>query len=212
MEELNRRDKAKLSDAWCWSFASPEDRAYHDSEWGVPAHDDVRMFEHLSMECLQCGLSWNTILLKRTILRSCFADFDIDAVAAFDEQDVRRILETPGMLRSERKVRAIIGNARAAQALRSEHGSLSEYFWSWTEGRTILYEGHEHGGLPASNGLSKRIARDLKRRGFSFVGPVNVYAHLQSCGIVCDHNELCPRHAFIIERFPCTRLPREDEA
>ena len=203
--------RCAVEETGCWRFAGDEDRRYHDEEWGVPCHDDVRMFEHLSMECLQCGLSWNTILLKRDVLRACFAGFDIDAVAAFDEGDVERILATPGMLRSRAKVRAILGNARAAQRVRAEFGSFSAYFWSWTDGATVLYEGHELGEVPAANGLSARIAADLKRRGFSFVGPVNVYAHLQSCGIVCDHRAGCPRHAFVTGNFPCVRLPRDHE-
>ena len=211
MAEDARTAKNDLADNWCWRYASDEDRAYHFGEWGVPCHDDVRMFEHFSMECLQCGLSWNTILLKRTVLRECFAGFDIDAVAALREDDVERILATPGMLRSAPKVRAIIGNARAAQGIREKFGSFSAYFWSWTDGKTILYEGHDLGGIPARNGLSTRIAADLKNRGFKFVGPINVYAHLQSCGIVCDHNARCPRYAFVTENFPCMRLPRDNE-
>ena len=204
-----QRTKDELVDGWCWTFASPQDHIYHDTEWGVPVHDDTHMFEHLSMECLQCGLSWNTILLKRPILRECFAGFDIDAVAAFGEQDIERILATPGMLRSERKVRAIVGNARAAQRLREEFGSFSAYFWGWTDGKTVLYKGHETGGLPAKNLLSERMAKDLKRRGFSFVGPTNVYAHLQACGIICDHNERCPRYAYISKEFPCGSMERD---
>ena len=170
--QAGRTSKAELVDNWCWAFASDEDRRYHDTEWGVPVHDDTRMFEHLSLECLQCGLSWNTILLKRPVFRACFAGFDIDAVAAMGEDDVERILATPGMLRSRAKVRAIIGNARATQRVRDEFGgSFAAYFWSWTDGATILYEGHDEGGIPARNGLSARIAADLKRRGLLLRGP-----------------------------------------
>ncbi|RVU97526.1 DNA-3-methyladenine glycosylase I [Coriobacteriales bacterium OH1046] len=211
MADVGRRGKAELIDNWCWRFASEEDRLYHDGEWGMPVHDDRQMFEHLSLECLQCGLSWNTILLKRLVIRTCFADFDIDAVAAMDERDVARILAVPGMLRSPRKTRAIIGNAAAAQRLRREFGSLCAYFWSWTDGKTILYQGHEKGRLPTRNGLSERIAHDLKARGFSYVGPVNIYAHLQACGIVCDHAERCPRYAYVTETFPCVRRRRDHE-
>lgn len=206
MQEDSRRTKADLADNWCWSFASPQDRIYHDTEWGIPVHDDTHMFEHLSMECLQCGLSWNIILLKRPILRACFAEFNIDAVAAMGEQDIERILATPGMLRSPRKVRAIVNNAQAAQRLRVEFGSFSAYFWSWTDGKTLLYAGHEQGGIPAKNDLSERMAKDLKRRGFSFVGPTNVYAHLQACGIICDHNAACPRYALVTSTYPCEHI------
>ena len=210
-EDRLRTGKAELVDGWCWSFASEMDHRYHDEEWGVPVHDERHMFEHLCLECLQCGLSWNLILMRRDVIRACFAGFDIDAVATMGEDDVERILATPGMLRSGAKVRAIINNARCVRAMHAEGLSLDGYFWGWTGGRTVLYEGHEQGGIPAKNGLSARIATDLKRRGFKYVGPTNVYAHLQACGIVCDHNERCPRYHYVVEGHPCVRLPRDEE-
>lgn len=195
----------------CWRYVNETDRCYHDEEWGVPVHNDRQMFEHLCLECLQCGLSWNYVLMRRDLFRSCFFNFDIDAVAAMDEADIEPMLERPNMLRNRAKLRAIIRNARAAQALREEFAGLAAYFWGWSEGKVILYEGHETGDVPASNALSERIARDLKRRGFSYVGPVNVYAHLQACGIVCDHRAGCPRRDAIIEENTCVCLPRDGE-
>ena len=181
-----------------WAFANEADRVYHDREWGVPVLDDDRqMFEHLSLECLQCGLSWGLMLKKREIFRQCFDDFDYDKIAAYGEGDVQRILAAPGMLRAERKVRAIIGNARCCLALRAEFGSLCGYFWHYTGGKTLLYRGHAEGRLPVSNGLSADISRDLKKRGFQYVGPVTIYSHLQACGIVNDHAGGCVRYAAV---------------
>lgn len=180
-----------------WAFASDTLRTYHDSEWGVPVHDDRRMFEHLCLECLQCGLNFGLMLKKREIFRSCFAGFDFDEVAAFDEADVERILATEGMLKSRRKVEAIVNNARCYQAVRAEFGSFCEYLWAYTGGKTLVYEGHAEGAVPASNALSERIAKDLKRRGFKFVGAVTIYSHLQACGLVNDHASDCPRFAEI---------------
>jgi DNA-3-methyladenine glycosylase I len=200
-----RTSKEELVDGWCWRFASEADRRYHDAEWGVPVHDDTRMFEHLSLECLQCGLSWDYVLKRRELFRAQFHGFDIDAVAAMDDDEVQRTMEVPGILRNPPKLHAIVGNARAAQRLREEFGSFNGYFWSWTDGKAILYQGHQKGGLPASNGLSAKMAADLKKRGFKYVGPTNVYAHLQACGIICDHNERCPRYAYVIASHPTIR-------
>ena len=194
-----------------WALASERDRAYHDREWGIPVHDDRRMFEHLTLECLQCGLSWSLMLKKREIFRRCFADFDYDKVAAYDEADVQRILDTPGMLRSEPKVRAVINNARCYQQIRAEFGSFCDYLWAWTGGKTVLYAGHAEGRVPVSNGLSAEISRDLKKRGFRFVGPVTVYAHLQACGIVNDHAGDCPCYAKINAAWPTVDRPPDRE-
>ena len=161
-----------------WVFAGEADRVYHDTEWGVPVHDDRQMFEHLTLECLQCGLSWGLMMKKREIFRRCFENFEYDRIAAYGETDIERILNTEGMLRSPRKVRAVIGNARRYQEIRAEYGSFCAYLWAYTEGRTVLYDGHAEGAVPVSNGLSERISRDLKKRGFKYIGPVTIYSHL----------------------------------
>ena len=190
-----------------WAFLNERNREYHDREWGLPVRDDDRtMFEHLSLECLQCGLSWDLMLKKREVFRRCFEDFSYERIALFGEADVRRILETEGMLRSDQKVRAVIGNARCCLRIREEFGSLCDYFWSWTGGKSIIYEGHPQGRIPVSNGLSDRIGRDLKKRGFRFVGPVTVYSHLQACGLINDHASDCPRFREIGEAFPMARM------
>ena len=194
-----------------WALSSDQMRAYHDREWGVPVHDDRQMFEHLTLECLQCGLSWGLMMKKREIFRNCFDRFDYDKIAAYGEEDVRRILNTEGMLRSERKIRAVINNARCYQRVRAEFGSFCVYLWGYTEGKTVLYDGHAEGAIPVSNGLSDRISRDLKKRGFTFVGPVTIYSHLQACGIINDHASDCPCYGRINGANPTVRMAPDRE-
>ena len=158
-----------------WVFASEKDRMYHNTEWGIPVHyDDRQMFEHLTLECLQCGLSWGLMMKKREIFRQCFENFDYDKIAAYGEADIARILNTEGMLKSERKVRAVINNAICFQRIRGEFGSFCDYLWGYTGGKTILYESHAEGKVPVSNGLSDMISRDLKKRGFKYIGAVTI--------------------------------------
>ena len=126
------------------------------------------------------------MLKKREIFRSCFAGFDYDRIAAFTDEDVDRIMNTDGMIRSPRKIRAVIHNAQCFQKVREEYGSFCDYIWAYSGGKTILYQGHDTGRIPVSNGLSEKISKDLKRRGFKYVGPVTIYSHLQACGIICD--------------------------
>lgn len=194
-----------------WADVNERNRQYHDREWGLPVHDDRQMFEHLTLECLQCGLSWDLMLKKREIFRSCFANFDFDQIAAFTKGDEERILAAPGMIRSMRKIQAVIHNARCAVLLRDEFGGLSRFFWSYTQGRTILYEGHDTGNIPVSNGLSKRISMELKKRGFKYVGPVTIYSHLQACGIINDHDISCPCRDRINALQKTVILPRDAE-
>ena len=185
-----------------WAKVNEANQRYHDNEWGIPVRDDRQMFEHLTLECLQCGLSWNLMLKKREIFRRCFDRFDFDRIAVYDEKDVERILHTEGMIRSPRKVKAIINNARCYRKVREEFGSFCAYLWAWSEGKTILYRGHGAGAIPVSNGLSDRISRDLKRRGFQYIGPVTIYSHLQACGIINDHASDCPCYHQINGKYP----------
>ncbi len=194
-----------------WADSSEINSRYHHTEWGVPLHDDRRQFEFLMLEVMQCGLSWNLMMQKRGILRDCFAGFDFDQVASFREKDVERILATDGMIRSRRKIEAVISNARCFQAIRAEFGSFSDYLWAYSKGRTILYSRHADGWIPASNGLSARIAADLRRRGFRFLGPTTVYSHLQACGIINDHAKECPCFARINAAFPTVRRRPDHE-
>ena len=194
-----------------WADVNERERRYHDTEWGVPVHDDRQMFEHLALESLQCGLSWDLMLKKREIFRQCFDNFDYNRVGGYTEEDVRRILNTEGMLRSERKIRAVIRNARCCQQVRAEFGSFCDYLWAFSGGKTIVYDGHARGRVPVSNGLSGRISRDLKKRGFGYVGPITVYSHLQACGIINDHAEDCPCFRRINGRHPIVHLPPDQE-
>lgn len=180
-----------------WGDASAVTLKYHDEEWGMPVHDDRRQFEYLMMEVMQCGLSWDLMMKKREIFRACFDGFDFDKIASYGEDDIRRILETPGMIRSRRKVEAVIHNARRFMELRREQGSFSGWLWAFSGGKTILYDKHGDGLIPASNGLSERISAELRRRGFKYLGPVTVYSHLQACGIINDHGCDCPRYAVV---------------
>lgn len=180
-----------------WGKASAITLKYHDEEWGVPVHDDTRQFEYLMMEVMQCGLSWDIVMKKREILRRAFDGFNFDKIAAYGEAAVSRILATEGMIRSRRKIEAIIHNARCFQKLRRERGTFSAWLWAFTEGKTILYEKHGEGYIPAANGLSERVSLELRKRGFKYLGAVTVYAHLQACGIINDHDKRCPRYAAI---------------
>ena len=194
---------------WC-----PENEKmirYHDEEWGVPVHDDRKQFEFLMMEVVLCGPNWNMMIQKREVFRTCFDDFDFDKVAAYDEVDIERILGTEGMIRSRRKVEAVIHNAQCFQKIQTEFGSFCEYIWSFTKGKTYLYMGHQKGGIPASNGLSNRVSADLKKRGLKYMGPVTVYSHLQACGIINDHWKGCFRYQKLIACTDVVQKRRERE-
>ena len=191
-----------------WALTNERLREYHDTEWGIPVHDDKKMFEHLMMEVMQCGLSWDIVLKKREIFRTCFDGFDYDKVAEYGEADVERIMNVEEMIRSKRKIEAVINNAKRYKAVREEFGSFCDFLWAFSDGKTILYNGHDYGKIPVSNGLSKKVAAELKRRGFKFVGDVTIYSHLQACGIINDHDGDCPCYKRIVNEFPTIRKRR----
>ena len=191
-----------------WEHTSEANIRYHDEEWGVPVHDDRRQFEHLMMEVMQCGLNWNMMINKREIFRSCFDGFDFDKVAEYGEEDIERILSTEGMIRSRRKIEAVINNARCFKRIREEFGSFEAYLWGYSGGKTILYDKHAEGYIPVSNGLSEKISRDLRKRGFKYVGPVTIYSHLQSSGVINDHDKDCPCYKKINDNYPTVRKRR----
>lgn len=191
-----------------WKSSSENMQKYHDEEWGVPIHDDRKQFEFLMMEALQCGLSWQTILNKREVFRSCFDDFDFDKVARYGEPEIEHIMNTLHMIRSERKIRAVISNAKCFQEVRNQYGTFSDYLWQYSNGKTIIYKGHSEGQIPVSNGLSKMIADDLKGRGFKYLGAVTVYAHLQACGIINDHGADCECYRKIVANYPTVMRER----
>ena len=194
-----------------WANGNEKLKKYHDTEWGVPVHDDKVMFEHLMMECLQCGLSWNYVLQKRDIFRQCLDKFNFNKIAKYTDEDVDRIMNTEGMLRSRRKIEAIINNAKCYLSMRKEFGSFESWLWEQVGGATILYNHHAAGIIPASNGLSADIAKELKKRGFRYLGPTTVYAHMQACGLINDHGKKCPCRQKIIDLYPTVKKRRVDE-
>lgn len=195
-----------------WCLCNEKMIKYHDEEWGVPLYDDRKQFEFLMMEVMQCGLNWNMMIQKREIFRQCFDSFDYQKVAAYTEADIDRIMETDGMIKSRRKIEAVIYNAQCFLKIREEFGTFSEYLWNFSKGKTILYIGHQKGALPAKNGLSDGVSRDLKKRGFKYLGSVTVYSHLQACGIINDHEETCFRYHEVMGgvQVSCKRRDKEN--
>lgn len=198
--------------AYCnWGNTSELNLKYHDTEWGIPLWDDRGQFEFLMMEVMQCGLNWNMMINKREIFRSCFDNFEYDKIAEYGKDDIDRIMDTEGMIRSARKIDAVINNARCFQKIREEYGSFSEYLWAYSRGKTILYNKHGDGYIPVSNGLSDTISKDLKKRGFKYLGTVTVYSHLQACGIINDHGSDCQCYKKIVSKYPTVKKNRDKE-
>ncbi len=176
-----------------WAGTDPLMQAYHDTEWGVPVHDDRVLFEFLTLEGAQAGLSWSTILKRRESYRAAFHDFDIARIAAYEDDDVARLLADPGIVRNRAKVHATIANARAALEVQRELGSLDAYFWSSVGGAPRRNRFASSADLPAETPESRALSKDLRRRGFSFVGPTIIYAFMQATGLVNDHTLECAR-------------------
>ncbi len=167
-------------------------RRYHDEEWGVPSHDDTHLFEMLILEGAQAGLSWSTILNKRDNYRRAFSGFKPRRVAAYGEEKIADLLADPGIVRNRLKVRGAVKNAQAYLAVGQEEGSFDAYLWNWVDGNRVVNRPRKMSDLPARTELSDRMAKDLKRRGFTFVGSTIVYSFLQSVGVVDDHLVSCP--------------------
>lgn len=181
-----------------WCGDDPLYVAYHDTEWGVPVHDERLHFEFLILETFQAGLSWLTILRKRSRFRTVFAGFDPQAVASFDEAKIAELLADPGIVRNRLKVRAAVTNAAAFLRVQEEFGSFDSYIWQFVDNRPVVNAYESMDQVPAKCELSDRVSRDLKSRGFSFVGSTVVYAHLQATGLVNDHLTFCFRRPEII--------------
>ncbi|WP_419181042.1 DNA-3-methyladenine glycosylase I [Gallaecimonas kandeliae] len=177
---------------WCGS--DPLYRQYHDQEWGSPVHDDRTLFEFLILEGAQAGLSWITILRKRDAYRAAYQGFDVHKVAAFTEADQQRLLADPGIVRNRLKVAASIGNAQAFIRVQQEFGSFASYLWGFVDGQPIINRFASSAEVPAVTPLAERISKDLKKRGFRFVGPTIIYAFMQAVGLVNDHLLSCHRH------------------
>lgn len=176
-----------------WCRATPSYQQYHDGEWGLPVGDDRRLFEKICLEGFQAGLSWLTILNKRDAFRTAFAQFDIDTVAAFDESDVKRLVLDAGIVRHRGKIASTINNAQRAQAMRSEFGTLAAYFWRFEPEASARPARITHQALSGMSTSAESIAlsKDLRKRGWSFVGPTTMYAFMQAMGLVNDHVEGC---------------------
>jgi DNA-3-methyladenine glycosylase I len=181
----------------CGWARDPLDIQHHDQEWGVPEHDDRRLFEFLILEGAQAGLSWLTILRKRDAYRRAFAGFDPEQVACFSESDVRRLLGDDGIVRNRAKIEATIGNARGCRAVQREHGSFARYVWQFVGGTPIQNAWTSLSEVPSETDASRALSRDLAKRGFRFVGPTICYAFMQSVGMVNDHVVDCFRWAVV---------------
>ncbi len=177
---------------WCGS--DPLYMSYHDEEWGVPVFDDQKLFEFLVLEGAQAGLSWITILKRREGYRRAFAGFDPAKVARFSDKRMEKLLQDPGIIRNRLKVRSAIQNAKSFLKVQEEFGSFSNYQWAFVEGKPIVNHFRSLQEVPAETPLSKAFSKDLKKRGFNFVGPTIVYAHMQAVGMVNDHLVDCFRH------------------
>jgi DNA-3-methyladenine glycosylase I len=181
----------KIRCAWC----EKDDlyRDYHDNEWGKPIYDDDTLFEFLILETFQAGLSWYTILKKRNNFRAAFDDFNYKKVAQYNEDKVQELLQNAGIIRNQLKIRGTISNAIAFMKVQEEFGSFSGYIWKFTDGKPIENSRKSLSEVPATTPLSDTISKDLKKRGFKFVGSTVVYAHMQATGMVNDHVEECWR-------------------
>lgn len=188
-------DRGRVRCAWAGGRSEDDPMTvYHDQEWGVPVHDDRRLFEMLTLEGAQAGLSWETILRRREGYRRAFAGYDLERIAAFGEDDRARLLADPGIIRNRAKIDATIGNARAALAVIAEHGSLDAYLWSFAGGSPIVNRFEAPGEVPALTEASTAMSKALLKRGFRFVGPTICYAFMQATGMVNDHLTACFRY------------------
>ena len=177
-----------------WVTDDPLYIEYHDTQWGVPLHDERELFEMLILEGAQAGLSWITVLKKRENYRKLFHNFDIHKVAKMTDAELEKILKDASIIRNKLKVFATRKNAIAGLKVIEEMGSLDKYFWDWVDGKPIDNAFEKHEDIPASTPLSEKISKDLKKRGFTFVGPTIIYAYMQSIGMVNDHTTDCFRY------------------
>ena len=177
-----------------WSSNDPLMIEYHDTEWGVPLYDDHKLFEFLILETFQAGLSWKTILHKRENFRAAFDNFDFKKVANYGENKFNELVNNAGIIRNKLKIKAAISNAQAYKKVREEFGSFSAYIWEFTNGKPIVNHFKSLKEIPATSDLSDAISKDLKKRGFKFVGSTVIYAHMQATGMVNDHVVGCFRH------------------
>ena len=205
---LMRGDDGRVR-CW-WGASAPDYAAYHDDEWGRPVHDDYRLFEKICLEGFQSGLSWLTILRKRDNFRKAFKGFDYHQVARFNQRSVERLLRDAGIVRHRGKIESTINNAKRAIELEDEYGSLSEFFWEHVPPKSERPRRMTHAALSklANTPTSTALSKDLKRRGWTFVGPTTVYAFMQAMGLVNDHLEGCAVRIDVEKRRQQFHVPR----
>lgn len=177
-----------------WCLGDDLYEAYHDEEWGVPVYDDETLFEFLILETFQAGLSWITVLRKRENFRKAFDDFDYKKIAQYSEDKIEELLQNPGIIRNKLKVQATVTNAQYFMKIQEEFGSFSKYIWGFVDGKPIKNKLQDYKSAPATTPLSDLISKDLKKRGFKFVGSTVIYAHMQATGMVNDHEVDCFRY------------------
>lgn len=181
--------------------SKPDYVAYHDEEWGVPVHDDQKLFEFITLESAQAGLSWYTILKRRDGYRKAFANFNVEMVASFDQQKVEELIKNTAIIRNRAKIVAVINNAQRFIAIQQEFGSFAQYQWQFVNGKTKVNHFKTLSDYPATTKESDAFSKDLKKRGFKFVGSTTIYAHMQACGMVNDHSVDCYKRKQIIEQY-----------
>ena len=183
-----------------WAGDDPLYQHYHDEEWGVPTHDDRQLFEMLNLEGAQAGLSWITILRKRENYRAAFDNFDAATIVRYDDAKIAALLDNPGIVRNRLKINGVVKNARAFLAVQDEFGSFDAYIWRFVDGAPIVNAWASMSQLPALTDEATIMSKDLKKRGFTFVGPTICYAFMQACGLVNDHTTDCFRYAQLTSR------------
>jgi DNA-3-methyladenine glycosylase I len=177
-----------------WCLSDPLLMAYHDNEWGKPLHNEQQHFEFLTLEAMQAGLSWLIVLKKRAIFREALDNFEVPKVAGYGEIDIERVLAVPGIIRNRKKIEATIHNAGLFQKIQTEHGSFDNYIWGFVDFKPLVHSFQSVTEVPVTTELSDQVSKDLKKRGFKFLGSTTVYAHLQAIGVVNDHLVSCFRY------------------
>ena len=193
-------EQNKCRCAWL-DATKPDYVKYHDEEWGVPLYDDTKLFEFITLESAQAGLSWYTILKKRAGYKKAFANFNVQKVANFTADDIERLMQDESIVRNRLKIAATVNNAQQFIEIQKEFGSFSNYQWRFVGNKPIISDLNSVEDTPAITEESKAFAKDLKKRGFKFLGPTTVYAHMQACGMVNDHSNDCFRKEEIIKAF-----------
>ncbi len=191
-----------MSNRCAWAEGDMRLVAYHDREWGVPVHDDGKLFEFLLLESFQAGLSWLTILRKRENFRRAFDGLDAEKIAAYGERKIEELLQDAGIVRNRNKIRAAIGNARAFLKVQENFGSFDRYLWAFVGGQPVVNAWRSAEEIPVTTPQSDALSKDLKKRGFAFVGPTIVYAHMQATGMVMDHTIDCFRYRELTSQGP----------